>query len=87
MKDVVVVPIGFVVEHMEVAYDLDCEAAELCDELGLNLIRAGVVGNHPKFVEMIRELIVERIDPRTPRRALGPDGPWPDACPADCCRR
>jgi protoporphyrin/coproporphyrin ferrochelatase len=86
VEDIVVVPIGFMMEHMEVIYDLDIEVAGLCDELGVNMIRAGVVANHPRVVQMIRELIVERLDPSSPRLALGPDGPWPDECPADCCR-
>ena len=71
---------------MEVIYDLDVEVAGLCDELGINMIRADVVANHPRFVQMIRELVVERLDPASPRLALGSDGPWPDECPADCCR-
>lgn len=85
-KDVVIVPIGFLVEHMEVVYDLDIEVRGLCEELGINMVRAAVVGNHPRFVGMIRELVLERIDPSTSRLALGSDGPWPDDCPADCCR-
>lgn len=83
--DVVIVPIGFVSEHMEVVYDLDVAARAVCDELGLNLVRAAVVGCHPRFVRMIRELIQERIDPATPRLALGAHGPMPDQCPPDCC--
>ena len=86
IRDIVVVPIGFLAEHMEVVYDLDVEAAGLCDELGINMIRADVVANHPRFVRMIRELVIERLDPVAPRLALGADGPWPDECPADCCR-
>jgi ferrochelatase len=86
VEDVAVVPIGFLVEHMEVIYDLDVEVGQLCDELGMNMVRAAVVGCHPRFVRMIRELIVERLDPGAPRLALGPDGPWPDDCPGECCR-
>jgi len=36
---------------------------------------------------MIRELVIERLDPSSPRLALGPDGSWPDECPVDCCRQ
>ena len=86
IEDIVVAPIGFMAEHVEVIYDLDVEAAELCDELGVNMVRAGTVANHPRLVRMIRELIVERIDPTAPRLFLGDDGPWPDRCPVDCCR-
>jgi protoporphyrin/coproporphyrin ferrochelatase len=86
IQDIVVVPIGFLAENMEVVYDLDVDVAALCGELGINMIRAGVVANHPRFVRMIRELIVERLDPGSLRLALGSDGPWPDECPGDCCR-
>jgi ferrochelatase len=83
--DVVVAPIGFVSDHMEIIYDLDTEAKALCDRLGLNMIRATTAGAHPMFVEMIRELIMERIDPETPRRSLGRMGARNDDCHADCC--
>lgn len=86
VQDVVVVPIGFLSEHMEVVYDLDVEAGALCAELGLRMVRAGVVGTHPRFVRMIRELIIERMDPAAERLALGSHGPAPDVCPPDCCR-
>jgi len=87
VQSVVVVPIGFISDHMEVLYDLDTEAAAVAAELGLNLVRAGTAGTHPRFVEMIRELIVERMDPSQPRLALGECGPSHDVCPADCCPR
>lgn len=81
--EVVVAPIGFVSDHMEVRYDLDVEARRLCDEIGLRMVRAGTVGTHPRFVTMIRELIVERTA-GAPRLALG-SGPSPDRCAPDCC--
>jgi protoporphyrin/coproporphyrin ferrochelatase len=84
-QDVVVSPVGFISDHMEVLYDLDTEARQVASELGLNLIRAATVGTHPDFVSMIRELILERLDPAAPRRALGTLPPRPDACAADCC--
>jgi ferrochelatase len=83
VTDVVVAPIGFVSDHMEIIYDLDTEAAALCRELGLNMIRAATAGTHPLFVEMIRELIMERIDPETPRRSVGTAGA--DLCLPGCC--
>lgn len=86
VEDVVVVPLGFLAENLEVIYDLDVEVGLLCEEYGINMVRASVVGTHPRFVGMIRELIVERIDPTAPRLALGPDGAWPDECRANCCR-
>ena len=54
-------PIGFLSDHMEVLYDLDEEARLLCEELGLNMVRARTVGTHPRFVSMLRELIAERM--------------------------
>lgn len=83
--DVVIAPIGFVSDHMEIIYDLDTEAMALCGELGLNMIRAATAGTHPSFIEMVRELIMERIDPQTPRRFLGTMGARNDFCHAECC--
>jgi len=85
--DVVVVPIGFLSDHMEVVYDLDVEARELCESLGINMVRAGTVGCNKRFVQMIRELIWERIDPGAPKLALGESGPSHDECAPDCCPR
>jgi ferrochelatase len=83
---VVLAPIGFISDHMEVVYDLDIEARQVCESLGLPMTRAKAVGVHPKFVGMIRELIAERIDPQSERRALGVLGARPDFCAEDCCR-
>jgi ferrochelatase len=85
IRDVVVVPIGFISDHMEVVYDLDTEARQCCDELGSNMVRAATVGTHPRFIRMIRELIVERMTDSPQRLALGSLGPSHDACPDDCC--
>ena len=82
---VVLAPISFVSDHMEVLYDLDVEARQLCDSLGLPMARAKTVGVHPKFVAMIRELILERINPGSERRAFGSLGPRADECADDCC--
>ena len=84
--DVVVSPIGFISDHLEVLYDLDTEAKLQCDELSLNMVRAATPGTHPKFVGMIRELILERVLTKSTRRALGSHGPSHDVCPDDCCR-
>jgi ferrochelatase len=54
--DVVIAPIGFLSDHMEVMYDLDVEARELCDELGIRMVRAGTVETHPAMIRMIAEL-------------------------------
>ncbi len=85
VSDVVIAPIGFVSDHMEVLFDLDTQARELCEELGLRMVRAETVGKHPRFIRMIRELICERMDQGQPRLALGALGPRPDVCAADCC--
>ena len=82
---VVVAPIGFVCDHLEVVLDLDVEAAETARDLGIRMVRAGTVGAHPAYVEMVRELVVERMTADPERRALGGRGPRPDICPADCC--
>jgi ferrochelatase len=85
VKDVVIVPIGFISDHMEVMFDLDYEAKHIAEEVGINLVRAGTVGIHPKFVSMIRELITERMSIGIEKRCLGTLGPNPDVCPVDCC--
>jgi ferrochelatase len=85
LREVVVAPIGFISDHMEVLYDLDTEARELCQRLGVRMHRAATVGVHPRFVRMIRELIVERMNPGAERPALGRLGPSHDVCPVDCC--
>jgi protoporphyrin/coproporphyrin ferrochelatase len=84
-RDVVLSPIGFVSDHMEVLYDLDVEAQGRAAQLGLELVRAATVGVHPRFVRMIRELAEERLTPAPVRLHLGSLGPAPDSCPPDCC--
>ncbi len=85
VRDIVLVPISFLFENMEVVYDLDVEVRGLCEELGIDMVRAAPVGTHRRFVQMIRELVVERIDPGAARLALGQFGPSPDECPQECC--
>ena len=84
-RDVVVSPIGFVSDHMEIVYDLDTEAIALCRELGLNMVRASTASTQPAFVKMIRELILERLEPGREKRFLGALQPAKDACTSDCC--
>ena len=81
---VVVAPIGFISDHMEVLYDLDTEASAIAEKRGLRMLRAATVGVHPKFLEMIRELILERVGECEPR-SVGLYGPHHDICPEDCC--
>jgi ferrochelatase len=85
--DVVLVPIGFLSDHMEVIYDLDVEARHKADALGVNLVRAGTVGTHPRFVRLIRELVQERMSDEPERLAIGQFGPSHDVCPPECCRK
>lgn len=87
---VVLAPIGFVSDHMEVVFDLDTEARETADELGLTMVRAATAGVHPAFVAMVADLLLERAgaergEPVT-RPAASPLGPSHDVCPAGCCR-
>lgn len=84
-RDVVLAPVGFISDHMEVVYDLDTEARHLCDRLGLNMIRAGTAGADPRFVAMIRELLLERNGAALQKRFLGTLGPATDICAPDCC--
>ncbi len=85
VKNVLLAPLGFVSEHLEVLYDLDTEAMRVARELGLKMVRARTVGTHPAFVRMIRQLIAERVFPNEPKLALGSFGPSRDVCAADCC--
>jgi ferrochelatase len=82
---VVISPIGFVSDHLEVLFDLDVEARETAERLGVAMARAGTAGTHPAFVAALRELIAERMTPGAERRALGRFGPSHDVCAPDCC--
>ena len=73
-SDAVIVPIGFLSDHMEVLYDLDTEARAVCDELGVKMVRAGTVGTHPAIIEMIAELVEQ-----SPSEGCGAE------CAASCC--
>lgn len=80
---VVVSPVGFISDHLEVAWDLDHEAADTAARLGLRFARAATPGSHPAFVAMIRELVEERLAD-APRLALGRVPTW-DSCSPGCC--
>ena len=86
---VVVVPIGFVSDHMEVIYDLDTEAAATAEKVGVEFVRAATAGVDPRFVTMVRDLLLERAraergtEPR--RLSVGSLGPSWDVCPVGCC--
>lgn len=84
LTDLVILPIGFISDHMEVLFDLDTEARELCEKLGINMQRAATVGTHPRFIEMIRLIIEERLG-ESSKLTLGNLGASHDVCPLDCC--
>jgi protoporphyrin/coproporphyrin ferrochelatase len=56
-SDVIVVPIGFLSDHMEVLYDLDTVVRAVCEELGVKMVRSGTAGTHPAMIEMIAEMV------------------------------
>ncbi len=82
---VVVVPIGFVSDHMEVVHDLDVEVAAAATQRGARYVRAATVSTDPGFVSMVRDLLLERQRASAPRLWLGPLGPWPLDCPTGHC--
>ena len=82
---VVVHPVGFLSDHVEVLYDLDDEAANVAKQSGLPMRRSATVGTHPRFVTMLRKLIQERLDETVAKEAIGQFGPNHDVCPDDCC--
>ena len=82
-RPIVLVPLGFVADHMEVVWDLDVEAADRAAELGLTVHRAATVGTHPAFVTMVGDLVRERFGPQRPVRGRLPA--LPDVCAASCC--
>lgn len=85
VRDVVVVPHGFVSDHIEVLYDLDVEARAIAAASGIHLVRAGTVGADPRFVRMIVDLVLERRSPGRERVALGGHGAPHDICLSTCC--
>lgn len=72
-RDTILVPIGFVSDHMEVIYDLDTEAQAVADGLGIRLVRAGTAGTHPSIIKMVAEMVE--------RAQVSP----PAECAATCC--
>jgi ferrochelatase len=68
-KELVIAPTGFISDHLEVLYDLDTEAAALCDELGIRMRRSKTAGTHPEFIRMIRDLMLGDVQ----------------VCAPDCC--
>ena len=85
LKAVVLHPIGFISDHMEVMYDLDHEAKDLCIEKGIEYRRAATASSDPRFVQMICQLIIERTTPMAPKPAIGKYPANHDVCPPNCC--
>lgn len=83
-RNVVISPIGFLSDHMEVLYDLDDAAAHFCTEHGIRMFRAETPGNHPKFIGMLRKLFQERLSGAS-RECIGQYSPNHDVCPENCC--
>ena len=84
VAEVVLVPIGFVADHQEVRFDLDTQAAEIADEVGIQLERVATPGLDERYVTMVRELVLERLRGAA-RRSLGTLGPRQDVCGVGCC--
>ena len=96
VRDVVLSPIGFVSDHMEVAYDLDTEALATARDLGMRAVRAATVGTAPVFVGQLVDLVLERAalargdegaQDMAARNTVGSLPPFPSVAPADCCLR
>lgn len=89
VRAVVLAPIGFVSDHMEVVFDLDTEALGTAERLGLRAARARTAGTHPAFVSAVTDLLLERAaverGEHPARASIGPPGPSHDVCPAGCC--
>ncbi|GGG50172.1 ferrochelatase [Kocuria dechangensis] len=84
---VVIVPLGFVSDHMEVMWDLDTEALQTCERLGLPAVRTPTAGTHPAFVKGLADLVEQRLagPDAPPRRSTCAQGTWFDDCAPDCC--
>ncbi|MEZ4705395.1 MAG: ferrochelatase [Bdellovibrionota bacterium] len=82
---IMVHPVGFVSDHMEIIFDLDRDAKQCAKECGFSFVRSQTPGTHPTMIELIVDLIKEYIDPHHPRPSLGDLGPRPRHCPPGCC--
>ena len=87
IEAVVIVPLGFVSDHMEVLWDLDTEATETAEELGMIAVRTPTPGTHPAYVRGLVDLVLERVNgtPAAERPAKTDLGPWYDVCRPGCC--
>jgi ferrochelatase len=91
LRNVVLSPIGFVSDHMEVAYDLDTEAMKTAEDLGITAVRAGTVGTRPAFVRGLVDLVLERAalarGDEVEQATVGALPAFPSVTPDDCCLR
>ena len=91
VRDVVLSPIGFVSDHMEVAYDLDTEAVQTATELGMTAVRAGTVGTREPFVRGLVDLLVERAaiarGEAVTEATVGDLPAFRSVCAPGCCLR
>ncbi len=87
LAGVVVVPLGFVSDHMEVVWDLDTEARETAEGLGLAFRRTPTPGTHPSFVSGLVDIVEERLGVRGGRAAVGCFDAWYDVCRPNCCAK
>ena len=85
VSDVVVMPVGFISDHMEIIYDLDTEAVQAARDLGMNFVRASTVGTHPAFIHMLGDLVRERTTENPVRLSAGSREPNHDICGLGCC--
>jgi len=85
-RSILLVPLGFLSDHMEVLYDLDVEARDVAAELDQPMVRAAAPGTHPDLVAMIRDLVVEQLEPHGKPAVTGSLPPAPDRCAVDCCK-
>ena len=87
---VVVAPIGFVADHMEVVFDLDTEARATAERLAMPCVRAATAGTHPAFIASLADILLERAavargEEVAPASTTG-TGPFHTVCPESCCR-
>jgi len=78
-------PLGFVADHMEVLFDLDTQSAAAAKKAGVKMVRTPTVGTHPRFVSMLVDLVEEAAGLRADRPSLSKSGPRPDNCNSQCC--
>lgn len=84
-QELLVHPLGFVADHMEVLFDLDTQSAAAAKEADVKMVRTPTVGTHPRFVSMLVDLVEEAAGLRADRPSLSKSGPRPDKCNSQCC--